>query len=230
MNVGKASCFYIFALLKITMNFFKFLFSKTFLLQLVLAVLALVLIAFIILKWLDFSTNQDQRITVPNLSMMSLDKVDETLEELELRREILDSANYNPDYPPYSVIDQVPLPGKFVKENRKIYLTLNPSGFTKVEIPENLIRRTRRQVEPTLRSLGFEIGTITYKPDVAKDAVLELRHQGQLLEPGMKLMKTSKIDLVLGDGSGRYGMDEEDEEMTDEEAIMNDLENEEYEF
>lgn len=213
------------------MSFFKFLFSKTFLLQLVLAVLALVLIAFIMLQWLDFSTNQDQRITVPNLSQMSLDKVDEQLEELDLRREILDSANYNPDYPPYSVIDQVPLPGKQVKENRKIYLTLNPSGFTKVEIPENLIRKTRRQVEPTLRSMGFEIGTISYKPDVAKDVVLEMRHKGKLLEPGMKLMKTSRIDLVLGDGSGRYGMEEEEEKAaTAENQILNDLEDEEYDF
>ena len=212
------------------MSFFRFLLSKTFLLQLVLAVLALVLIAFIILTWLDFSTNQDQRITVPNLARLSLDRVDERLDELDLRREILDSANYNPDYPPYSVIDQVPLPGKEVKENRKIYLTLNPSGFTKVEIPENLIRRTRRQVEPTLRSLGFEIGTISYKPDVAKDVVLEMRHKGQLLEPGDKLMKTSKIDLVLGDGSGRYGMEEEDGEATAEEQILNDLEEEEYDF
>lgn len=211
------------------MSFLKFIFSKTFLMQLVLAVIALILIVFIILKWLDFSTNQDQRITVPNLARLSLDKVDEQLNELNLRREILDSANYNPDFPPYSVIDQVPLPGKFVKENRKIYLTLNPSGYRKVEIPENLIRRTRRQVEPTLRSLGFEIGTITYKPDVAKDAVLELRHKGEKLEPGMKLMKTSKIDLVLGDGSGRYSIEEE-EKTTDEEEILNDLENEEYDF
>ena len=212
------------------MSFFRFLFSKTFLLQLVLAVVALVLIAFIILTWLDFSTNQDQRITVPNLARLSLDRVDDQLDELDLRREILDSANYNPDYPPYSVIDQVPLPGKQVKENRKIYLTLNPSGFTKVEIPENLIRRTRRQVEPTLKSLGFEIGTVSYKPDVAKEVVLEMRHKGVLLEPGMKLLKTSKIDLVLGDGSGRYGMEEETSEPTDEEQILNDLEEEEYDF
>lgn len=211
------------------MSFLKFIFSKTFLIQLVLAVLALVLISFIMLQWLEHSTNQDQRITVPDLARLSLDRVDERLNELDLRREILDSANFNPDYPPYSVIDQVPVPGKLVKENRKIYLTLNPSGYQKVEIPENLIRRTRRQVEPTLRSLGFEIGSITYKPDVAKDAVLELRHKGEKLEPGMKLMKTSRIDLVLGDGSGRYDMEDE-EAATAEEQILNDLENEEFEF
>lgn len=190
------------------MSFFRFLFSKTFLIQIGLAILALVLIAFITLQWLDYSTNQDQKIEVPDLARLSLDVVEERLEELDLRYEVLDSANYNPDYPRYAVIDQAPLPGKYVKENRKIYLTLNPSGFRKVTIPENLIRRTRRQVEPTLRSLGFEIGDITTKPDIGTD-VLELRHRGRLLKPGDELMKTSVIDLVVGDGSGRFDMEEE---------------------
>jgi beta-lactam-binding protein with PASTA domain len=191
------------------MGFFKFIFSKTFLIQLVIAAILVIVIAFLALRWLDYSTNQDQRIAVPDLSRQSLDVVDDKLAELDLRFEILDSANFNPDFPRYSVMEQVPEPGKFVKENRKIYLTLNPSGYRKVMIPD-LIRRTRRQAEPTLRSLGFEIGDISYKPDIAKDAVLELRHKGQLIEPGDQLMKTSTIDLVLGDGSGRYRMEGEE--------------------
>ena len=192
------------------MGLFRFIFSKTFLIQLVLAVIALIVIAFFTMQWLDYSTNQDQRIEVPDLAKMNLDVVEDKLDELELKYEILDSANFNPDFPRYSVIDQVPAPGKFVKEDRKIYLTLNPSGYRKIQIPNDLIRKTRRQVEPTLRSLGFEIGEITYKPDIAEDAVLELRHKGKLIEPGDELMKTSVIDLVLGDGSGRYNQEVED--------------------
>lgn len=192
------------------MGLFRFIFSKTFLIQLVLAVIVLIALAFFAMQWLDYSTNQDQRIEVPDLAKMNLDIVEDKLDDLELDYEILDSANFNPDYPRYSVIDQAPAPGKFVKEDRKIYLTLNPSGFRKIEVPNNLIRKTRRQVEPTLRSLGFEIGEITFKPDIAEDAVLELRHKGKLVEPGEKLMKTSVIDLVLGDGSGRYRETNED--------------------
>lgn len=198
------------------MGLFKFIFSKTFLIQVVLAVIALIVMAFLALKWLDYSTNQDQRIEVPDLSKMSLDKVDDRLATLELQYEILDSANFNPDFPRFSVIEQVPEPGQFVKEDRKIYLTLNPSGYRTVIIPD-LIRKTRRQVEPTLRSLGFEIGDVTYKPDIAKDAVLELRHEGQKIEAGDELMKTSKIDLVLGDGSGRYSESEDEEDDNEEE-------------
>ncbi len=187
------------------MGLFRFIFSKTFLIQLVLAGIILVIIGFFTMQWLDYSTNQDQRIEVPDLAKMNLDVVEDRLDELDLDYEILDSANFNPDFPRYSVIDQVPAPGKFVKEDRKIYLTLNPSGYRKIEVPKNLIRKTRRQVEPTLRSLGFEIGEISYKPDIAQDAVLELRHKGSLVKPGDKLMKTSRIDLVLGDGStGKY--------------------------
>lgn len=192
------------------MSFFKFLFSKAFLIQLGLAILAIVIVAFLALHWLEFSTNQDQRIEVPDLSKQSLDVVENRLAELDLRYEILDSANFNPDYPRYAVIEQVPQPGKHVKENRKIYLTLNPSGYRKVAVPD-LIRRTRRQVEPTLRSLGFEIGDITEKPDIGTD-VLELRHKGRLVEPGDELMKTSVIDLVVGDGSGRYRGEDEVED------------------
>ncbi|HKJ47882.1 MAG TPA: PASTA domain-containing protein [Christiangramia sp.] len=192
------------------MGLFRFIFSKTFLIQLVLAGIVIVLLAFLTMQWLDYSTNQDQRIEVPDLAKMNLDNVEERLDEMDLDFEILDSANFNPDFPRYSVIDQVPAPGKFVKEDRKIYLTLNPSGYRKIEVPNNLIRKTRRQVEPTLRSLGFEIGEISYKPDIAEDAVLELRHKGKLVKPGEKLMKTSKLDLVLGDGSGRYRESNED--------------------
>ncbi len=191
------------------MGLFKFIFSKTFLIQLVLAFLAIIVIAFLTMKWLKISTNHDERIEVPNLSMLSLRAVEGKLDEMHLHYEVMDSANYNPDYPKYAVIDQVPAPGKFVKENRKLYLTLNPSGFRKIVVPD-MVRRTRRQVEPTLRSLGFEIGDVTYKPDIAKDAVLELRHKGKLIEPGDELMKTSVIDLVLGDGSGQYTGDSEE--------------------
>lgn len=201
------------------MSFFKFLFSKAFFIQLVLAVVATVLIVFLLLQWLDASTKQDQRIEVPDLSRLNLEEVDKRLEQLNLRREILDSASYNPEYPPLSVIVQAPLPGKEVKENRKIYLTLNPSGYREMEIPAGLIRETRREVEPSLRSLGFEIGEITYKPDVGKDVVLELRHEGRTLEPGDMLMQTSTIDLVLGDGSSRYGEDEEEGGAEEEDSI-----------
>ena len=183
------------------MTFIKFLFTKVFLKQLSIAIIALLGLAFVILFWLKFTTNHDQKIEVPSLAKMSLDTAENKLNEVDLRFEVIDSSNYNPDFPKYSVIEQIPKAGEFVKENRKIYLTLNRSGYVYLKIPE-VVGKTRRQAEPTLISMGFEIGRITYKSYIALDEVLELSYKGKKLKSGEKIQKTSVIDLVLGDGEG----------------------------
>ncbi len=210
------------------MGLFHFLFSKAFVKQLLLAIILLVVLVFLILLWLKYSTNHNQQIEVPDLAKLTLDEANKLLNEKNLRFEILDSANYNPDYPKYSVIEQIPAAGKNVKENRKIYITLNPSGYRKVEIPP-LLGRTKRQVEPTLIGLGFEIGTITYKPYIAKDEVLEMRHKGKEIQPGDVLQITSKIDLILGDGKSKYTDDFDDEEEGDGESDENNSQSEAHE-
>jgi len=205
------------------MSLFKFIFSKAFVKQLVLAAVLLLVLVFLILSWLKFTTNHNQHIVVPDVSKLTYDQATKKLKEVELRLEILDSANFNPDYPKYSVIEQIPEAGQKVKENRKIYITLNPSGFRSVEIPP-LVGRTRRQAEPTLRALGFEIGQVTYRPYIAKDEVLEMRYKGKSIEPGDMLQITSVIDLVLGDGKERFrgDFDGESEEQTSEEDFTDD--------
>lgn len=182
-------------------GFFYFIKSKTFLIQLVIAVALFVILCFVTLEWLESSTNHDQRIVVPSLGKKTLDEVSEILEAKDLRYELQDSANYNPDYPKFSVIEQNPPAGNLVKENRKIYVTINPSGYRKIEIPK-VLQRTRRQAEPKLIALGFKIGKVTYQPHMS-DHVLELRHEGKKINPGEKLTKTATIDLIVGDGKGK---------------------------
>ena len=152
------------------------------------------------LKWLKFSTNHGEFVEVPELTGKSLDVVEIEIKDSDLQMVVQDSANYNPDYPKFSVIEQAPEAGSLVKENRKIYLTLNPSGYRKVGVP-NVIRRTFRQAKPTIEALGFEVGNISYVNDIGKDEVIEVRYKGEKIDPGTLLEKTSKIDLVLGNGN-----------------------------
>lgn len=202
------------------MTFFRFIFTKAFLKQLLLAIVTILVLGFLILWWLRITTNHNEKIAVPNLAKLSLDKVEDKLNEMELRYEILDSANYNPDFPKYSVIEQIPKPGQFVKENRKLYLTLNPSGYRKIEVPD-ILGRTRRQAEPTLLAMGFEIGKISYRPDIS-DNVLEMRYGGERLDPGTPIQKTSVIDLIVGDQSlnrvlsGRDSSSEDNQDSPDQ--------------
>lgn len=182
------------------MSIVKFLFSKTFLKQLALAIIAIVVFCFLMLKWLKSTTNHGEFETVPDLKGKSISVADIELSENNLVMQIQDSANFNPDYPKFSVIDQEPAAGTKVKEDRKIYLTLNPSGYRKVEVPD-LRERTFRQAEPNLEALGFKVGNISYVDNLGKDIVLQLKYKGKTINPGDKLPKTSKIDLVLGNGN-----------------------------
>ena len=113
--------------------------------------------------------------------------------------EIQDSANYNPKYPKFSVIAQYPAAGAQVKENRKIYLTLNPSGYRKLSVP-NIVRRTFRQAKPTLETLGFEVGNVTYIDDIGLEEVIAIKYKGKIIKAGDMLPLTSIIDVVLGNG------------------------------
>jgi beta-lactam-binding protein with PASTA domain len=183
------------------MSFIKFLFTRVFIKQLLIAGIALFTCVILMLFWLKSTTNHGQKIEVPNLDRLSLDMAEEKLTELDLRFVVLDSSNYNPDFPKHSVIEQLPEAGEFVKENRKIYLTLNRSGYVFLEVP-NVIGKTKRQAAPTLVSMGFQIGEIEYSSYIALDEVLEMSYKGKKITPGDKLQKTSTIDFVLGDGEG----------------------------
>lgn len=182
------------------MSIIKFLTSKTFLKQILLALVALLVLCFILLKWLKVTTNHGDFETVPDLRGKSISVVEIELDENHLVMQIQDSANFNPDYPKFSVIEQDPVAGSKVKEDRKIYITLNPSGYRKIPVPD-LTQQTFRQAKPTLEALGFKIGKLTYVDNIGKDIVLKMHQKGETLRPGDKLPKTSVIDVVLGNGN-----------------------------
>lgn len=181
------------------MNFFRFLFSFVFLRQIGLAFLASILVLMMIFYGLDTITQNNDHVVVPNIEYLAYDDLPAILAENELRVAVLDSAKFNVNYPPFAVIEQNPKAGSEVKRGRKIYVTLNPSGYRKLKVPD-VIQITKRNAETRLIAVGFEIGELLYRDNIGKDMVLEIQFQGEKIAPGMSLPKTSKIDLVLGNG------------------------------
>ncbi|MGP1479129.1 MAG: PASTA domain-containing protein [Capnocytophaga sp.] len=172
---------------------------KTLIFQGILAVGVIALMVWGTLELLNLYTDHGKFVVVPNLNKKTLTEVQILLEEQQLRYEVLDSTEYDPKYPPLAVISQSPEPNERVKSNRKIYLTLNPKGYHKVTVPK-VIQVTRRNAEATLQSVGLSIGTVTYVDDIGKDMVLEMQYDGKPILPGEKLIKTSRIDLICGNG------------------------------
>lgn len=188
------------------MSLRKYLTSRVFLIQVFLAVLIFAVLGYLFMHWLTFTTDHGNEIVVPDLSKLTEEQVEEKLDGLDLDYVLLDSMDYQSDYPKYSVVQQDPLPGAKVKVGRKVYIKINSSGFSSVTIPD-LIEKTYREAVPTLKALGLEEGTITYIPNLGKDMVLEMRYKGRNIKAGDKVLKSSKIDLVLGDGKASYEED-----------------------
>ena len=105
------------------------------------------------------------------MQKLTLVEVERTLKELDLDYKIIDSTSFNPAYPKKSVIEQTPEAGDFVKEKRKIYLTLNPSKYRDITIPD-LNGLTKRQASSQLRAMGLKVGIdFTFVNDIGKDVV-----------------------------------------------------------
>ena len=179
----------------------KFILKNT-LVKTILKIVGILILLVIILKiWLGITTNHGQKIAVPDLSKMSLLKMKVALGDANLSYVIQDTMAFNPNYPPLTVIEQNPEFGEYVKENRKIYIKLNPSSYRKIKIP-NFYGKTKRQIEMQLKSIGFNIGTFSYVPDRGRNVVRGLSFKGKRIKTGDLIPKNSTINLVLGDGKG----------------------------
>ena len=181
------------------MSLFKFLTSRTFFVQVLIAMAIVVVFTFLVIQLLDFRTNHGQEIKVPDLSKMKLEVAEEKLNDLDLEIFLLDTVDFNADFPPFTILEQDPKAGSLVKDGRKIYVKLNAGEFTEITIPE-FKDKTYRQISATLKSLTLKEGKITYKPHIAKDVVLQIFQDGKRLRAGDKVKKNSTLDFVLGDG------------------------------
>jgi beta-lactam-binding protein with PASTA domain len=152
--------------------------------------------------YLPANTNHGESVTVPDLIGLEYSDLDRFLTKRSLRYEINPDSGFTSQYPPLAVLKQFPAPGSKVKENRKIYLSLNAINPPLVRMPQ-LIDGSLKNAEIVLESYGLIRGEILYKPDLARNAVLEQLVNGEPVTEGEYVPKGSKIDLWVGDGMGK---------------------------
>jgi len=180
------------------MKFVDFIISRIFLKNfaiLLISVIILILGAFI---WLKIYTHHNQSITVPDLTGLDIEDVKIITESKKVRFEVTDSIFYS-ELPKGSVVKQNPKPGSQVKENRRIYLTINAVNPEKTEMP-TITGVSLRQARAILETYGLKLGKISYKPDIAVNVVLKQIFEDEVIESGTLISKGSEIDLILGKG------------------------------
>lgn len=183
------------------MNLLKFILSKWFWINIGVAILALIIGSFVVTTILGKITMHGKTISVPDLKTYSIEEVEEALSELSLRYKVVDSSAYTIKFPKNSVVKQEPRAGQKVKAGRMIYLTVNPSGYRVIQVP-NLKGKTSRQAISYLKAVGLKVGKFEYRSDIGKNVVLGIKHKGKKIRLPYSLPKQSTIDLILGTGRG----------------------------
>lgn len=102
---------------------------------------------------------------------------------------------YDENKPIGEIIDQNPPAEQIVKYGRRIYLTVC-GGEQLVEVPL-LHGRSLRDAKFTLEQRGLQIGETVRKSsnDVKEESVIS-----QIIQPGSKVKRSTKIDLIISDG------------------------------
>ena len=186
------------------MKFVRFIFSKFFWINFILALLVLYVIFYFTMRNLDTYTNHSVKIQVPNLKGIQLSELDDSLKLLEIEYKIRDSV-FSDDYPTGMIIQQDPLPHSedfpnYIKPNRTIYLTIVKKQEIYKIIPDLLSYVTSKNIgKSKLEKLGFKV-ELEVKDHKDKDKVLELRYENEVLKTGKKLVKGSTIKLIFGSG------------------------------
>ncbi|HEX6193323.1 MAG TPA: PASTA domain-containing protein [Chitinophagaceae bacterium] len=149
------------------------------------------------LNWL---THHNVSRTIPSVTGKSLEDAESILEKAGFEIVIQDSI-FTDTAKANVVVKQFPEPDEVVKVNRKVFLTVNRVVPPMVEMP-NLVGYSIRNAEMTLRNAGLKLGDTTFRPNFAKNAVLEQLYRGEIINPGTRIRMGSKIDFVLASGVG----------------------------
>jgi eukaryotic-like serine/threonine-protein kinase len=180
---------------------FKFITHRPLWVNILVGIVLAIGVFAIFLLSLNWMTHHGRSATVPNVAGKNYEEARKILKKAGFDVDIQDSI-YVDTMKPLSVIKQIPEADEIVKSNRTVYLVISRAVPPIVEMP-NLVGYSFRNAEMVLTNMDLKIGDTTFKPDFAKNAVLEQVYNGASISPGTKIRKGSVISLVLGDGVGK---------------------------
>lgn len=180
-------------------HFFKFLFSKSFAINLLILLLLIVSGLYGMLQYLDNYTLHGKKVEIPNLISFPVNQFDSlVIEDNHFILSVNDSL-YVKGKKAGTILEQNPSPGTTVKQGRKIYVSVAALEPTKVSMP-NLTDMSLRQATTLLQTYGLSLGNLEYIPDLCVNCILNQKMNGMELAKGTKVPVGSEIDLVVGRG------------------------------
>lgn len=175
------------------------------LLAMVIVAVILVIVTF---RWMESYTLHGQYITVPDVTGMYEEEARQTLSIAGLKYEISD-YKFDKMMVEGGVIEQKPKSGAYVKQGRKIYLTLNSGKEPLRAVPDVADNSSLRAAESKLRAAGFKLTEPEYV-DGDLDWVYEIRYLGEEIKAGTEIPEGSTLTIVAGNGNPVEEIEEAD--------------------
>ena len=152
------------------------------------------------ISMLGWFTNHNDAKRVPPVLGKTLTEAQKILSNAGFAVEIQDSI-YVDSLKPFQVIRQIPDEDEVVKSSRTVYLTINRGAPPLIDMP-NVVGYSLRNAEMVLINTGLKLGDTTFRPDFAKNSVLEQLYNGVTIQAGAKIRQGSAISLIIGNGLG----------------------------
>lgn len=189
-------------------EFFRAVFSRYLLANLLAMVAVGAFIVFLISEGLNIYTRHGEEITVPSLRGMSMERARLTLEQEGLKCVVTDSG-YIASKKPGVVLDQSIAAGSRVKAGREVDITVNAASPPTIVMPDIVDNSSMREAESRLRAMGFSLAPPQYI-NGEREWVYGIKAGGREVTAGTRVRITERLTLVVGNGLTDDDMHEED--------------------
>lgn len=166
----------------------------------IIAAILIVLLIVCAVKWLSSFTHHGEEVVVPTITGLYVEEAQILAGNEGLTIQVIDST-YSKKAPLGTIVEQNPRAESNAKRGRTVYVIVNAKTARQVPVPD-LRDVSCRQAEATLKAIGLEVEGIEYEPSEYKDLVLDLKHNGEHIEPGTRINEGSLLTLVVGFGRG----------------------------
>jgi Uncharacterized protein conserved in bacteria len=169
-----------------------------------LAVLGACVVGFFLLEaGLRWYTNHGQRLQVGDYVEMDLADAERQIDKDDFRVQIIDSV-YLIDKPPHVVLRQDPPAGSFVKENRRIYLTITKSVPDEVTLPAlaGTYELERYQRKLSLLDISGTVRDREFNNKYQPNTILRVYYRGREisesdLRSGFRIPRGSTLEFTV---------------------------------
>ncbi len=172
--------------------------NKSFYFHLTISSICCLLFFYFLLIYLNKYTLNSKEFELKSFTSFNVSEAISEIENLGLNYEIIDSI-YTDSVPKGTVFSQDPLSGTYVKNGRKIYLTINRLSDPKYSIPD-VFNKSEREATMNLQEFFNVESYKTSTFNKVSSVVTKLTVNNLEVFPGQEVIKGSTITLHFESG------------------------------